>query len=155
MSSGTVSPKRQNRYALFACGGRGGTSMITLKISGATKCGAVALYRDLTVLHIYISLFTTIPTLRHFACSGPRHLVRKAILIHTQLAIFVWNSGRWKLKILIRQGRSVNWRPSHSLSKHKIMFTRHLYPCSVPQLNILQFQYEIRGNKSHRWRSWR
>ena len=138
--------------------GAGGNSVITLKIFGATnsgeqwRCIGIRLYS--TSKH---HLFQTwwYPHYVIFPGFGARHLVQKAILFHIQLAIFVWDSRRWKLKILIWQGRSVNWRPSHSLSQHKILFTRYLYPCSVPQLNILQFQYEIRGNKSHRRRSWR
>jgi len=113
-------------------GGRG-TSEITLKIFGATNCGEQ--WRCIGILLYSTSkhhLFQTRWYPHYVILPGFGNLVQKGILLHIQLAIFVWDLGRWKLKILIRQGRSVNWRPSHSLSKHKIMFTMYLYPCSVP-----------------------
>jgi len=116
-------------------GGAGGTSEITLKY----------LAPQITVNSGAISGFYCTPHLNTiYSKYDDTHitsfcLVQKGILFHIQLEIFVWDSGRWKLKILIRQGKSVKWIPSHSLSKHKIMFTMYLYPCSVPQLYILHF----------------
>jgi hypothetical protein len=102
--------------------GGGGTLAITLKIFGATHCGeqwrCIGIWLYSTSKH---HLFQTrwYPHYVILPGFGARHLVQKAILLHIQLPIFVWDSARLKLKILIRQGRSVNWRPLHPLSKHK------------------------------------
>lgn len=119
---GTVSPQRENRYALFACGGRGELRRLRWKYLApqtAMNSGAVSGFDCTPNLNTIYSKHDDTHITSFCLVSGPDTLFKNQSCSIVNFQFCVGFGGRWKLKILIRQGRSVNWRPSHCLSKQK------------------------------------